>query len=137
MAEEKAELTGVEEMAAAAEKIEEEAKAASTGSGSYTHVFRKPFAYEGRTYEELTFDWDGLTGNDSLAIEKEVTSRGQTLVVPAYTGTYLVGMAARACTERDDNGRRVVGTDTIRAMPLGDFQRICNRARNFLLRSGL
>jgi hypothetical protein len=130
-------IESAKDMAAAAEKIEKEAKAASAGSGSYTHIFHKPFTHEGRTYEKLTFDWEVLTGNDSLAIEREVTSRGQTLVVPAYTGAYLAGMAARACTERDKKGRRVVGTDTIRAMPLDEFQKICNRARNFLLRAGL
>lgn len=127
----------IAEMAAAAEEIEKQAKAAGMGTNAYTHIFRKSFAYEGRTYEELTFDWESLTGNDSLAIENEVVAKGKTLVVPAYTGEYLVGMAARACTERDEKGKRVVGTDTIRAMPLGDFQKICNRARNFLLRAGL
>ena len=131
------EASEITEMAAAAEMIEKQAEAAGVGTGAYTHIFRKPFSYEGRTYEELTFDWESLTGNDSLAIENEVVARGKTLVVPAYTGEYLVGMAARACTERDEKGKRVVGTDTIRAMPLGDFQKICNRARNFLLRAGL
>lgn len=127
----------ITDMAAAAEMIEKQAEAAGVGTGAYTHIFRKPFSYEGRTHEELTFDWESLTGNDSLAIENEVVAKGKTLVVPAYTGEYLVGMAARACTERDERGKRVVGTDTIRAMPLGDFQKICNRARNFLLRAGL
>ena len=130
-------VNAVSDMAKVAETIEEQAKAAGVGTGAYTHIFRKPFSYEGRTYEELTFDWESLTGNDSLAIENEVVARGKTLVVPAYTGEYLVGMAARACTERSEDGRRVIGTDVIRAMPLGDFQKICNRARNFLLRAGL
>lgn len=125
------------DMAEAAASIEEQAKAAGVGTGTYTHLFRSPFSYAGKTYEELTFDWESLTGDDSLAIEGEVNSKGKTLVIPAYTGEYLVGMAARACTARDENGRRVIGSDTIRAMPLGDFQKICNRARNFLLRSGL
>lgn len=131
------EASEITEMAAAAETIEKQAKAAGVGTGAYTHIFRKPFSYEGRTYEELTFDWESLTGNDSLAIENEVVAKGKTLVVPAYTGEYLVGMAAHACTERGENGKRVIGTDTVRAMPLGDFQKICNRARNFLLRAGL
>ena len=38
------------------------------GTGSYTHTFSKPFTYEGKTYERLTFDFDKLTGNDCLAI---------------------------------------------------------------------
>ena len=84
----------------------------------------------------MTFDFDALTGNDSLAIENEMLAHGKTLVLPAYTGEYLTGMAARACTERSADGKRVVGTDTIRALPLGDFQAICGRSRTFLLRAG-
>lgn len=129
----------VSDMAKAAEEIEEKAKeaeAAGVDFSTYTHHFKKPFTYAGRTFDKLTFDWESLTGRDSLAIESELSMKGKTLVLPAYTGEYLVGMAARACTERDD-GKRVAGTDMLQAMPLGDFQKICGRARNFLLRSGL
>ncbi|RGE66688.1 hypothetical protein [Anaerotruncus colihominis] len=125
------------DMAEAAEKLEQEAKRADADYSSYTHVFQPPFIYEGRTYDTLTFNWDTLTGKDSLAIEAEMMLKGKTLILPAYTGEYLVGMAARACTCRDDSGNRTVSTNTICALPLKDFQAICNRARNFLLRAGL
>lgn len=131
----------VEDMAATlaetAEELEADAKEDGRGTGTYTHAFKRPFVYEGRTVESLTFDWDTLTGNDSLAIERELRVKGVTLVVPAYTGEYLVGMAARACTDRTEEGKRFVGADMIRAMPLGDFQAVTNRARNFLLLAGL
>lgn len=129
----------VSDMAKAAEEIEEKAKeaeAAGVDFSTYTHHFKKPFTYAGRTYDELTFDWESLTGRDSLAIEEELSLKGKTLVLPAYTGEYLVGMAVRACTERNE-GKHAVGKDVMYAMPLGDFQKICGRARNFLLRSGL
>lgn len=125
------------DMAAEAERIEAEAKATDTDADAYTHVFKEPFTYEGCTYEQLTFDWSRLTGKDSLAIESEVLMRfKKTVVVPEYTPEYLIGMAARACTERDENGKPVVGTDMLTAMPLPDFKRICGKARNFLLKSG-
>ena len=120
------------EAAAALEK----AAGLESNIGTYTHTFKTPFTYNGRTYDVLTFDWKSLTGNDSLAIENEMLTKGKTLVVPAYTGEYLTGMAARACTERNEKGARVIGTDAIRALPLGDFQVICGRARTFLLRAG-
>ena len=130
-------VSSIEDAAKAAEVIEELAKLRGNGNiGSYTYTFRKPFTYEGRTYETLTFDWDQLTGADSLAIENSITKRGRTLVIPAYTGEYLVGMAVRACTERTEDGRRVVGEQLIRALPLGAFQSICNAARDFLLVTG-
>ena len=124
------------EMAA---KAAEEAVKAAGGNvdiGTYTHTFKRPFSYNGNTFDSMTFDFDALTGNDSLAIENEMLAHGKTLVLPAYTGEYLTGMAARACTERSADGKRIVGTDTIRALPLGDFQAICGRARTFLLRAG-
>ena len=27
---------------------------------TYTHVLNKPFIYEGKTYEELVFEWENL-----------------------------------------------------------------------------
>lgn len=130
-----ADVGPIEAAAQAAEALEK-AAGLENSIGVYTHNFKKPFSYAGKTFDTLTFNWEGLTGNDSLAIENEILSKGKTLVVPAYTGEYLTGMAARACTERDEKGARVVGTDTIRALPLGDFQTICGRARTFLLRAG-
>ena len=126
-----------ETLAEAAEQIEADALAEEPDSERYTHYFKRPFTYEGRTVETLTFDWDTLSGRDSLAIERDLRTKNITLVIPAYTGEYLVGMAARACVDRTEEGKRFVGTDMIQAMPLGDFQQITKQARNFLIRAGL
>ena len=126
----------IEGAAKAAEAIEKLA-ALRDNVGSFTYTFKKPFTYEGHTFETLTFAWDTLTGADSLSIESVMQRRGKTLVAPAYTGDYLVGMAVRACTERDAEGNRVVNEQTIRGMPLGAFQAICNAARDFLLVTSL
>lgn len=120
---------GAAKMAEAIEKL----AALREGIGSFTYSFKEPFAYEGRTSETLTFDWSRLTGADSLAIENGMVRRGKTLVAPAYTGDYLVGMAVRACTERDAGGNRVVTEQMLRALPLGAFRKICDAARDFLL----
>lgn len=124
----------LEDAANAAAELEAEAKA-EPDTGVYTHDLKAPFSHEGRTYEVLRFDWASLTGADSLAIEANMRQHGQNLVIPAFTGEYLTEMAARACTERDGNGRRVVSMGTIKALPLRDFQAICNHARAFLLKS--
>lgn len=104
--------------------------------GTYTHTFKKPFTYEGRTYEKLTFYWDGLSGKDSVAIERELLGRGLTTVIAELTPEYLAAMAVRACTYRNDDGFRTVTVDTLYAMPLREFRRICAAARSFLLRAG-
>lgn len=62
--------------------------------------------------------------------------KGRTLVNAAFTGDFLAGMAARACTERDESGKRVIDGQAVTEMPLGDFQAITRKARGFLLRAG-
>lgn len=34
--------------------------------GNYTLKLKKPFTYEGQTFDELNFDFEGLTGDDAL-----------------------------------------------------------------------
>ena len=111
-------------------------KDAKNNPDTYTHVFAHPFTYGGRTYEKLTFDWGKLTGADDLAIQNEIAIQGKPLVAPEFSGESQVKMAVRACTERDSEGRRVIGVDTMQAMPIQDHRRICSRARSFLLKSG-
>lgn len=112
-----------EEMQAA----QQEADDAST---AYVHTFKKPFEFEGKIYETLTFQWDSLTGNDSLAIEAEIAAIGKTLIAPEISGEYQIRMASRACTES-------LGYDAIMAMPIRDFNKIRNKARSFLLNTAL
>ena len=107
----------------------EELAMTEAGFGIYQHIFQTPFTWEGKSYEHLTFRWDKLTGRDSLAIERELTRLGKTLIAAEFSGEYLARMAVRACEER-------IGLDVFLAMPLGDYTRIVSRARSFLLRSG-
>ena len=61
--------------------------------------------------------------------------KGRTLVSPAFTGDFLAGMAARACTERDEKGKPVIDGQALKKMPMTDFQAITRKARGFLLRA--
>ena len=129
------EIATIEDAAAEAAALEEQAQA-EPDEGSYTHIFKHPFTYQGVAIEKLTFDWYALTGEDHIAIENEMLMRGMTLVVPEFTGEFLCGMAVRACTERGPNGFRVLDQETMKALPMRDFQTICKKARSFLLRAG-
>lgn len=122
-----------EELAEAAAAIEQAAQSESD-SFVYVHTFSRPFQWEGKSYDKLTFHWDALTGEDHLEIEFEMMKQGKTLVVPEFTGEYLCGMAVRACDELR-NIAPPSRKNVVRALPLKDFTAICNRARNFLLRS--
>lgn len=98
--------------------------AAEENSDKYIHELKKPLHYEGRTFEKLTFDFESLTGADSLAIEEEMQMLSKSLVVREINGEYQARIAVRACEER-------ISVDVLRALPLKDFNRIVNRARNF------
>ncbi len=101
----------------------------------YVHTFSKPVTFEGETFDSLTFDFGKLTGNDSLAIEAELTAQGNVLITPEFSGEYLIRMAMRACTNRRKDGRKL-GVDFFKALPLMAFVRIRGRARSFLLHAG-
>ena len=102
---------------------------AAAAADPYTYT-QKPLDYEGKHYESLTFDWGKLTGNDSLAIEAELTALKQPVIIPSMSAGYLIRMACRACTEP-------IGVDVIGAMSIRDYNTIRTKARNFLLRSDL
>jgi len=129
----------MEQLARQAKAMEDAAKAeaAAGGWGQFTHVFQTPFVYEDKIFDSLTFDWEKLTGMDSLAIESELLTRtGRAVVSPKFSGEYLAGMAVRACTSRTAEGKRL-DRNTLLALPLGVFQKICGSARNFLILSEL
>ena len=106
---------------------EQEAVQSST---IYEHKFGKPFNYNGKSFDSLTFDFESLTGKDSLAIEDELAAQGKIVVVPQFSAQYLVRLAAKACTEK-------IGVDALEQMALGDYNRIRSAARSFLLKSEL
>lgn len=106
--------------------VAEQEAAASDDVFAYT--FKKPIHHDNLVVEKITFDWDLLTGQDSLDIENELQALGKMVVVPAFSGEYLIRMAARASTPR-------VGADFFMRLPLGEYNKIRSAARSFLLKS--
>ena len=84
----------VNEAEFAAAEAAAKAKAEQGNASAYVHKLKKPFTFEGCTIEELSFDFDRLTGNDSLAIEDELQSMNKPVIVPTFSGQYLIRMAA-------------------------------------------
>ena len=93
---------------------------------SYTHKFREPFPYNGTYYEELTFEWNRLTGRDGMNIEEELERLGTPVMAPEFSTAYQIRMAARCCTEK-------IGSDAFSYMPLSAVNKIKRQARVFLL----
>lgn len=83
---------------------------AATATDTYTHVFKKPFTYEDKTYEQLTLDFGSLTGRDFMAIDREVREReGRVPIVPVYDTSFLMRMVCRASKEKIDYDTFVSG----------------------------
>ena len=86
----------------------------------YNHRLSAPFEYEGKKYEELTFDFGALSGNDAIMIEEELEGINKYILAPETSKAYQ----SRAAE---------VPADLIEALPLQDFNRITSAARNFLV----
>ncbi len=104
-----------------------EEKPAEDGVGVYKHVFKKPFEYGGKKYEELTFNFERLTGRDMVSIETEMQMNNEYALAPEISRNFQSKMAAKAAG---------IGSDVMDAMPIKDFNKITNAARDFLLNTG-
>ena len=94
----------------------------------YIHKLGKTFEYEGKKYDELKFDFGALNGNDALAVEEELEAINKYILAPETSKAYQSRMAAKAAG---------VSNDLLEALPLQDFNRITNAARNFLVGQAL
>lgn len=110
---------------AVAEKQDEEI----ANAGLFTLHLMRPLEHEGKTYTELTFDFDALDGNDSLAIERELLTQGHTVIVANFDSEYLIRACAKACTEP-------LGVDALGKLGIRDFNYLRNTVRGFLSRRG-
>lgn len=117
--------TEQEELVEQAEKsVGSDAAFLEENDALYTHTFIKPVNYEGKTYEKLSFDFDSLTGGDSMDVEDELMRQNHPVITRSIDSAYLTRMCARACTEK-------VGYDIFRVMTARDCNRITNICRRF------
>ena len=99
----------------------------NSNPGVYIHKFKKPFTHEGKKYETLNFYFENLTGHDMIRIESEMQANNEYALDPLLSRNFQGKMAARASG---------VGSDVLEAMPLQEFNKITNVARNFLINTG-
>lgn len=115
------------ELNAAAPSVGDHVQGLDGANGEYTHRFKKPFEWEGQRYETIKFDFTRLTGRDMNAIEREMQAVGESAYTAETSKVYQCRIAARAAK---------ILPDVLEAMPMGDYHRITNAARNFLLATG-
>ncbi|WP_251209973.1 phage tail assembly protein [Acetatifactor aquisgranensis] len=94
---------------------------------NYTHKFAKPTEIMGRKYESLTFYFEELTGDDVENVELELQQRNIVVLSAEVSSAFQSAIAAKAAH---------MASDEIRRLPLRDYMKIKNAARNFLVAVG-
>ena len=105
----------------------EDKKKEKKTSLNYTHTFKAPVEINGQKQKALTFYFEKLTGEDVEAIEEELQDQNKYVLTPEVSSAFQTMLAARAAG---------VGADEIRRLPLGEYMKIKNQARSFLIESG-
>ena len=94
---------------------------------TYTHTFKRPVQYESKEFKAVTFYWGRLTGDDMISIENEMQAMNEYVLSPEISASFLSRMAAKAAG---------LGPDFMGGLPIGEFSKIKNEARNFLIGTG-
>lgn len=105
----------------------EDKKKEKKTSLNYTHTFKAPVEINGEKHKALTFYFEKLTGEDVEAIEEELQDQNKYVLTPEVSSVFQTMLAARAAG---------VAADEIRRLPLGEYMKIKNQARSFLIESG-
>ncbi len=95
--------------------------------GNYTHHFSEEQTFGDKKYKTLTFYFNNLTGSDIEAIEEELTAQSKYIISPEVSSLFQGMLAARAAN---------VSHYDIRNLPVRDYMKIKNKARDFLVNAG-
>jgi hypothetical protein len=90
----------------------------------YTLKLSPAFAWEGKTYSEISFNYGALTGEDFTEVDREMKQSGDFMLTSANTDMgFLYRIAARAAG---------IGSDVVKKLPADKFNAVLNSARRFL-----
>ena len=96
----------------------EDKKADKEESLNYTHTFKTPREIEGKKYTKLTFYFEKLT---------ELQDQNKYVLSPEISSAFQCILAAKAAG---------IASDEIRRLPVADYMKIKNKARDFLIAAG-
>lgn len=92
-------------------------------AGVFVFEFGKPFNWCGVDYKEIAFKFNDLTGGDMIDIEQEMNDQSEFALQPELSPAYCARLAAKAAH---------IDVELLKKLPLQDFNKIKNCARNFL-----
>ncbi len=93
---------------------DQDKKNAAIDYAAFVMQLARPLVHDEKTYTELTFNFEDLSGNDSLAIERELQMLGHTVIVANFDSEYLIRVCVKACTEK-------LGLDALGKLSIRDF----------------
>jgi hypothetical protein len=88
------------------------------------HVFKKPFTFEGKTYDSITLDLESLSGADISAVKKQFAAGGNFSPIPATDSDFCILLAARLAKQP---------VEFFNALPAREYCAIAQGVSNFLL----
>lgn len=88
------------------------------------YKFSKPYTFEDKVFENITFDLDALTGRDIAAAKKEFAATGNFSAVPAADSEFCALVLARACKQPKE---------FFDGLPAKDYCALTQQVTNFLL----
>lgn len=83
----------------------------------------KAIPYKDNKISEIDFDFDSLTGNDILNVEKELRASGENIAAWDYSRTFIIAIAAKSCH---------LPVEVLKNSSLSDFTKIINETLSFL-----
>lgn len=90
--------------------------------------FRKPYAFEGETFEAIELDLDGLRGSDITQAYRLYAAAGNFSPMVSTDPNFCAQIAASAGSQP---------LEFIDNLPAPDFMHVTQAVQNFLLSSGL
>ena len=87
------------------------------------HKFRKPYSFDGDSFDKIDLDLDALTGDDMLTAEREFTAAGGFGAMMETSKGYLAILAAKAAK---------VPAEFINGLPAKEFSKITLAVQTFL-----
>ena len=116
-----------ENMEQAAEQAKEMQEAQASGVVSFEEKKTEKENTSLKKYTALTFYFDNLTGEDIEAVEQELADMNKYVLSPEISSAFQCILAAKAAG---------VASDEIRRLPVPDYMKIKNKARDFLIAAG-
>lgn len=89
-----------------------------------THVFAKPYTFEGKEYASIDIDLESFTGAQFAAVKKSWAKEGNYAAVPALDSEFCIRCAAHLAKQP---------VEFFEQLPAGEYCKLAQAVSGFLL----